>query len=175
MSPPPAAGAPRLIEVTVQLRAGSFVKRRSDGTIDYLAPLPSPFSYGEVRGTRSADGDAVDVLVWRARPAAGTTVRLPLQGAVDFVDAGADDPKLVCAAAPLRPWERRCILAWFAGFARAKALLAATRGATGRTWVRGWLDAATAAARLDAEAGAGPDGDLHRGATRGVGPSTGDD
>lgn len=134
----------------MQLRAGSFVKRRPDGRLDYVAPLPSPFSYGEVVGTRAADGDAVDVVVWGAWPRAGTTVALPLRGAVDFVDAGAADPKLVCAPSPLAPWQRAWILGWFAGFARAKALLARLRAVSGTTRVRGWLDVDAAAALLDA-------------------------
>ena len=156
MSADAGGRVPRLVDVAVQLRAGSFVKRRSDGTIDYLAPLPSPFSYGEVAGTRAADGDAIDVVVWAAWPRAGTTIRLGLRGAIDFVDAGVADPKLVCAARPLRPWERACVLAWFGAFARAKAVLAALRGVQGVTKVRGWLEADAAEALLDAAETATP-------------------
>jgi inorganic pyrophosphatase len=154
------------------LRRGAMVKRGSDGAIDYVSPLPCPFDYGEIPGSRGEDGDPVDVVVWGALPAPTLSAtgdpryRLPLQGAVDFVDEGAIDTKVVVGDTAPGTLGRAAILAFFGLLAAAKATRARLRprrdaaGAPPRCAVRGWLDRDAASARLDAiERAHDPDGD----------------
>jgi inorganic pyrophosphatase len=122
-----------LVEVVIDVPRGGFVKRRDDGSVDFVSPAPCPFNYGSVLGTRSGDGDRLDALVLGARLARGTRLRVRVVGRVRFTDAGQDDPKLVCSARPLGRLDRARIAAFFAFYARAKGLLNRLRGKTGPT------------------------------------------
>ena len=42
-----AAPGPEL-EVVIEVPRGSFVKRGSSGSVDFISPLPCPFNYGAV-------------------------------------------------------------------------------------------------------------------------------
>jgi inorganic pyrophosphatase len=123
--------------VRVEVPRGSFVKRSSAGHVDYVAPLPSPFNYGSVPGTRAPDGEPVDALLLGPRRPRDHEARCAVRAVVCFVDAGVPDPKLVCA--PWSPSERE--LAIVAGFFRAYAVLKGTlnrlRGVRGRTAYEG--------------------------------------
>ena len=125
------------VEVVVDVPRGGFVKRGDDGEVDFVSPVPCPFNYGSVPGTRSADGDRLDALVLGPRVARGKTVHRRVVGVVRFVDAGLDDPKLVCASVPLTSadWER--IDRFFRVYAAAKAVLNRLRGKRGRTALDG--------------------------------------
>ncbi len=124
------------VEVRVEVPRGGFVKWRANGRVDFLSPIPCPFNYGSVPGTRAADGDPVDALVLGPTLARGRTARFPVWGEVPFVDAGVADPKLVCA--PERPtgadWRR--IRRFFAVYTWAKRVVNRLRGRRGWTGVR---------------------------------------
>lgn len=128
---------PAALDVVIDVPRMGFIKRRDDGRIDYVSPLPCPFNYGSVPGTRSGDGDREDALVLGARLPRGTRIRLPVVARVRFLDAGLLDPKWVCSATPLLAAERARLLGFFVIFARSKALLNALRGKPGGTQLLG--------------------------------------
>ena len=69
--PPPT---PSVVDVMIEVPQWSFVKRKGDGSIDYVAPLPSPFpGYGSVPDSLADDG------VWRARGGVHPLHRIPGQ------------------------------------------------------------------------------------------------
>jgi inorganic pyrophosphatase len=121
------------IEVVIDVPLGGFIKRRDDGGIDFVSPVPCPFNYGSVPDTRSGDGDRIDALVLGPRLARGARVRLQVVARVRFTDAGQDDPKLVCSVRPLGRVDRARIAAFFGFYARAKGLLNLLRGKAGPT------------------------------------------
>ena len=48
---------PATLDVVIEVPQWSFVKRKGDGRIDYIAPLPSPFGgYGSVPYIPAEDG-----------------------------------------------------------------------------------------------------------------------
>ncbi len=124
------------VTVAIEVPRLSFVKRRPDGRVHFVSPLPTLFNYGSVVGTLAADGDPLDALVLGSRLRCGVRVRRTVQGVVDFVDQGLPDPKLVLATAPLSWGQRRQIESFFRLYAYAKRWLDPGPGAT--RW-RGWL------------------------------------
>ncbi|MCA9658161.1 MAG: inorganic diphosphatase, partial [Myxococcales bacterium] len=95
-----------------------MIKRRSDGAIDFVSPLPCPFNYGSIPGFVAGDGDPLDAVVLGARLPAGAKVRRRVVGVVDFIDDGCEDPKVICAEGPLSPGQRRGVELFFAVYAR---------------------------------------------------------
>ncbi len=136
------------VSVRVQVSAGGFVKRTGDGEIDFVAPLPCPFNYGELPGTLGGDGDPVDAVVLGPRIPRGELVAVRVQGAVAFVDAGAPDLKLVCSALPLSALQRAMVLNWFRGYGLAKRALNLARGKRGETRCTGWVSTEAAVAAV---------------------------
>jgi inorganic pyrophosphatase len=130
---------PDELEVDIEVPRGGFIKRTDRGSIDFVSPAPCPFNYGSVPGTQSGDGDRLDAVVLGARLPRGTRVRLPVVGCVDFLDAGRDDPKFVCSAAPLTAGQRLLLDGFFGLYARAKQVLNFARGARGATRYRGFV------------------------------------
>jgi inorganic pyrophosphatase len=129
---------PHELDVVVEVPLGGFIKRRDDGTVDFVSPLPCPFNYGSVPDTRAGDGDRLDAVVLGPRLPRHARVRVRLRGQVRFVDAGQDDPKLICSPSALSPRDRVRIRAFFWCYARAKALLNAARGKSGLTHYGGF-------------------------------------
>lgn len=119
--------------VVIEYPRGSFVKRRSDGRVDFVSPLPCPYNYGHVPGVMSGDGDPLDAVVLGPTLAAGARVELPVVAIVGFVDAGEEDPKVIFSAEPLSPAQRRGLAVFFRVYAAAKRALAACRGLRGAT------------------------------------------
>lgn len=144
-TPPPlvAAPAPRntvrvvalgdRIEVVIDSPRLSFIKRRDDGSVDFVSPLPTPYNYGSVPGTVAADGDRLDAMVLGPTLPRGAAVHTQVRGVVHFVDAGVEDLKLICSAAPLTHADLAGVRAFFVVYARAKRVLNALRGAAGPT------------------------------------------
>jgi inorganic pyrophosphatase len=124
---------PAETEVVIDAPRFSCVKRRDDGGVDFVSPLPCPFNYGSVPGTRSGDGDRIDAVVLGARLARGTCVRVRVHGLVRFVDAGADDPKWICSEARPGAADRHQLAAFFTLYALAKRVLNRARGKRGPT------------------------------------------
>ncbi len=126
-----------LVCVRVEVPRGSFVKRSSAGHVDYVAPLPSPFNYGSVPGTRAPDGEPVDALLLGARCARDHEARCGVWAVVRFVDAGVPDPKLVCAVHPPSERDLAVVVGFFRAYAALKSALNRLRGVRGRTAYEG--------------------------------------
>lgn len=125
--------------VVIEYPRGSFVKRRSDGRVDFVSPLPCPYNYGHVPGVMSGDGDPLDAVVLGRRLPAGARVELAVVAIVGFVDVGQEDPKVIFSAQPLTDLQRRGLELFFRVYALGKRALAATRGLRGATRFAGWL------------------------------------
>jgi inorganic pyrophosphatase len=138
---------PPEIEVLIEVPRGSFVKRGSTGRIDFVSPLPCPFNYGSVPQYIGLEGDLLDAVVLGPRLPYGTRKRVRAWGAVTLTDRGMSDDKLICAAGPLAPDERRKVLRFFRFYARCKALLNLWRRRPGRNACEGWCTASEAIAR----------------------------
>ena len=119
--------------VLVELPRWSVVKRRSDGSIDFIAPLPCPYNYGSIPELPSGDGDPLDAVVMGPTLRRGHRLHVPVVAVIDFVDAGRADPKVVCSDHPLSAADRAGLLGFFAVYARCKALLSRARGGAGPT------------------------------------------
>jgi inorganic pyrophosphatase len=141
--PKPAPGphaARSRVRVVIDTPRLGFVKRRDDGRVDFISPLPSPFNYGSVPSTTSADGDRVDAIVLGKRLARGSEVDCAVVAVARFVDAGVDDPKWICSDRPLSRADRALITAFFAVYVRMKRALHALRGEPGETRFDGLVE-----------------------------------
>ncbi|MBZ4417150.1 inorganic diphosphatase [Myxococcus sp. RHSTA-1-4] len=143
---PPLPSEP---EVLIECPRFSFVKRRADGTVDFVSPLPCPYNYGSIPGLVSDDGDPLDAVVLGARLPRGQRVRVPVVGVLGFIDEGRGDPKVVCSAGPMSAAERAGLERFFRVYAFFKRGLHRVRGNVPETRFVGWLTpgASTSAAR----------------------------
>jgi inorganic pyrophosphatase len=126
-------------DVRIEVPRGSFVKRRPDGSIDFVSPIPCPYNYGSMTGHTAPDGDPLDAVVLGPRIPYGRSVRAPIRAAIDFIDADTPDPKIICAADPLTHAQRRDVERFFRSYAVLKRMLHRVRGQKGRTACLGWL------------------------------------
>lgn len=136
-----------LVAVVVEVPRGSFLKRGSSGALDYVSPVPCPFNYGSVPAFTGLDGDLLDAVVLGPRLPRGSKVTVRAWGAVELIDAGRRDDKLICGYVPVPPWKRRLILLFFILYAKAKSLINLVKGNPGRNRCEGWREAASALAR----------------------------
>ena len=118
---------PPEVDVIVEIPRGSFLKRGSDGHIDFVSPLPCPFNYGSVPSHVGLEGDLLDAVVLGARLKLGTRLRVKAWGAVTLTDRGMADDKLICSSRALDASERQKVLRFFHFYAKCKALLNAWR------------------------------------------------
>ena len=123
---------PSSLDVLVEQPRASFIKRREDGSIDFVSPLPCPFNYGSVPGTCADDGDREDAVVLGPRLAKGVYTGLPVLARAHFYDAGRYDGKWVCGQA-LRASDRCALVAFFNVYAVFKRVLNRARGLSGST------------------------------------------
>jgi len=123
---------PETVEVCVEVTRGGRVKRRPDGSIDFVSPFASPFSYGSVTGRLAADGDPEDALILGAPIDVGTMVRRKVWGRVVFEDAGVPDHKWVCSTELPTETEWMTIEKFFRRYVWAKRALYVLRWKTGR-------------------------------------------
>lgn len=130
---------PEEVDVVIDTPRGSFLKRRDDGRIDFVSPLPSPFNYGSVPGSLSPDGDRIDVMVLGPRLGRGSRVRVAIVAIARFVDAGVPDPKWIASDSPLSSLDRAGLTVFFRTYVLLKRLLYARRGQTGVTRYEGLL------------------------------------
>ena len=117
---PDAKLFPAELDILVELSRGGLVKRAEDGRIELLSPLPCPFNYGGVPGTRAADGDREDVILLGPRVKTGSRVRARVVGRVEFIDAGQPDGKWICAYRPLERHDRVQLALFFQLYAQVK-------------------------------------------------------
>lgn len=122
---------PREPEVLVESPRWSVVKRRPDGGVDFISPVPCPYNYGCIPGWSSGDGDPLDVVVMGPRLRRGERRRVPVVGYVRFLDAGCEDPKVICSTRPLSTVDRMGLAAFFHTYALFKRVLHRVRGKRG--------------------------------------------
>ena len=146
MSATQGARLPR-VEVVIEIPRGSFLKRGSNGHIDFVSPFPCPYNYGSVHQYIGGEGDYLDALVLGRRLAIGTRVQVEAYGAVGLSERFMYDDKLVCARQPVTAGERNRIVGFFHTYAFCKGILNLLRGQRGRSRCEGWGDAAAAIAR----------------------------
>lgn len=125
----------RQVEVCVEAPRGTVVKRRADGRIDFISPVPVPFHYGHVVGETGGDGDPLDAILVGAGVRRGHRGRYTVRGVVHFVDQGQVDDKLVCGE--VGPGQRVAVELFFAVYVPAKRALQRWRGTGGWTGLRG--------------------------------------
>lgn len=123
---------PETLSVEVETPRGSFVKRRADGTLDFVSPLPCPYNYGAAVGHLGGDGDPLDVVLLGALLPKGQRVDAKVVGVVGFIDAGCDDHKVICGVPPSAPMTLGLKL-FFRLYAFAKRLLNRRRAQAGMT------------------------------------------
>jgi inorganic pyrophosphatase len=125
--------------VVIDVPRWSFVKRRDDGSVDFVSPLPAPFNYGHVPDSLAEDGEGVDAVVLGPRLARGTRLKIPVRGCIGFIDDGVSDPKWICGETPLSQTDRRRVEGFFRSYALAKTVINRVRGRNGETCCLGWL------------------------------------
>ncbi|WP_263771903.1 inorganic diphosphatase [Propionivibrio soli] len=135
------------LDVVIEIPRGSFLKRGSNGNIDFVSPLPCPYNYGSVPEYVGLDGDLLDALLLGPRLSLGSHHRVMAWGAVTFTDRGMKDDKLVCSTYPPSSQQREQVLRFFRFYAVCKGLLNIWRRRPGRNACEGWCDAAEAVAR----------------------------
>ena len=127
------------IHVEIEVPRGSLIKRKADGSIDFISPVPCPYNYGYVIGTVGGDGDPVDAIVLGPRLRRGHRARHRARAALRFIDAGDIDDKVVCSIRPLTLLERRALELFFMVYVHAKRALNGVRGARQETLLQGWV------------------------------------
>jgi len=138
---------PPEVDVVVEVPRGSFLKRGSTGSVDFVSPLPCPFNYGSVPTHIGLEGDLLDALVLGPRLPLGARVHVKAWGAVTLTDRGMSDDKLVCGERPPSASQRRNLLWFFHFYAKCKGLLNAWRSRPGRNACDGWCTSRVALAR----------------------------
>ncbi len=128
-----------LHSVVIEVPRWSFVKRKLDGRVDFVSPLPCPYNYGSIVEVVSPDGDPLDALVLGPRLARGHTALGTVRGVMGFCDDGLEDPKVICSALPLTLSDRRGVERFFALYAVMKRGLVRMRGRSGETRCTGWV------------------------------------
>lgn len=142
-----APSEPRELEVMIEVPRGSFLKRGSSGSIDFISPLPCPFNYGAVPTHLGLEGDLLDALVLGPRLRLGTRIRVKAWAAVTLTDRGMSDDKLICSDARPSPAEIAKVLRFFHFYAKCKGLLNLWRRRPGRNACEGLCTATEALAR----------------------------
>jgi inorganic pyrophosphatase len=138
------SSSPPQVEVVIEIPRGSFLKRDSEGRLDFVSPLPCPFNYGSVPCYIGGEGDYLDAVVLGPRLPRGTRVSATAYGAVGLSERGMYDDKLICAPGPLSHRERRAVLVFFHFYAFCKGRYNVLRGQSGQARCEGW-DSALAA------------------------------
>lgn len=138
---------PPVVEVVIEVPRGSFLKRGSTGSIDFISPLPCPFNYGSVPGYVGLEGDLLDAVVLGPRLPYGTRIRVKAWGAVILTDRGMTDDKLICSDHSPDLLQRQRVIQFFHFYAKCKGLLNIWRSRPGRNACEGWCDAIQALAR----------------------------
>jgi inorganic pyrophosphatase len=139
--PPPS------VEVVIEIPRGSFLKRGSDGAIDFVSPLPCPYNYGSIHQYIGGEGDYLDAVVLGPRLSAGSRVVVSAYGAVGLSERFMYDDKLICATEPITATQRAAVLRFFHLYATCKGVLNVLRRRRGRSRCEGWGGAEAAIAR----------------------------
>lgn len=92
----PSPARDEALRVTIEVRAGSFLKWGHDGGLDFLSPVPCPFNYGSVSGSLAEDGDPQDAIVLGRPMDRRAQVECRAIAIVRFIDKGVRDDKWIC-------------------------------------------------------------------------------
>ncbi len=130
--------ASRWVEVVIEVPRGGLLKRDACGRVEFVSPFPCPFNYGSVIGCSGADEDWTDAVVLGPSLARGRHVRVAVRGVVGFIDAGVDDPKLVCSLHDIAEEDRRRVLRFFRFYAWCKRIMQFRNRLGGATFCDGW-------------------------------------
>lgn len=128
------------VNVKIEVPRGGLVKRRADGTVDFVSPVPCPYNYGHVTHTIGGDGDPIDAIVMGPRLERGHEGHYRARAAIRFIDAGDIDDKIVCSLMPLTAGEKTTLIRFFRFYAQAKRVLHGARGVTKETRLDGWVE-----------------------------------
>ncbi len=130
---------PGIVQVEIEVPRWGFIKRKPDQRIDIISPLPCPFNYGSLPNTVAPDGDPIDAIVLGPRLAQGERLWVPVLGAVRFIDADQEDPKLICGDDALTWSAWLQVQAFFSAYARYKKAIYKVQGKRGRVAFEGWV------------------------------------
>jgi inorganic pyrophosphatase len=139
--------SPPEVQVVIEIPRGSFLKRGSDGHIDFVSPFPCPYNYGSIHQYIGGEGDFLDAIVLGPRLAAGSTVQATAYGAIGLSERYMSDDKLICSDGPITDTDRRRLLLFFRFYAFCKGWLNVLRREPGRSSCDGWGDASAAISR----------------------------
>jgi inorganic pyrophosphatase len=128
---------PQQLEVLIEHPRHAIIKRREDGSVDFISPLPCPYNYGSVPGTQAADGDREDALLLGPRLPKGLRARARVLARANFYDAGSFDGKWVCGDS-MSERERQGLIVFLHVNARWKTILTWLRRKSGRTSFEGF-------------------------------------
>ncbi len=134
---PDTMDLPATATVRIEVSRLDFVKRGADGSVDFVSPVPSFYSYGSVEGIAAADGDPQDALVVGAAPVRGSRVEYPVWGQVLFIDEGLADHKWVVGPTPPTPRQWANVAHFFRVYALAKRCMKLGRNSRGETRFNG--------------------------------------
>lgn len=143
------------VEVVIEIPRGSFLKRGSSDSLDFLSPFPCPFNYGSVHQYLGLEGDYLDAVVLGPRLRRGARVSVHAYGAVGVTDRGLYDDKLICGHRCLSARTRGWVLLFFRFYAKAKGVLNILRGQPGKNLCEGWCTAQSAIERATPVTGPG--------------------
>jgi inorganic pyrophosphatase len=91
------------MRIVVETPRWSFrkLKKTETGFKNVLtSPVPTPFNYGYIPGTRGEDGMPLDAIILGSKLQSGTTVNEGVIGRVLFIDDGKRDYKYYCKTIP---------------------------------------------------------------------------
>jgi inorganic pyrophosphatase len=138
---------PPRVKVVIEIPRGSFLKRGSNGHVDFVSPFPCPYNYGSIHEYIGGEGDFLDAIVLGPRLPAGTRIETTAYGAVGLSERFMSDDKLICDTLPILDSDRRNILHFFRFYAFCKGMLNRIRKQPGRSSCDGWGEASDAIAR----------------------------
>jgi inorganic pyrophosphatase len=118
----------REVEVEVEIPRGGRVKRRADGSVDYVSPVGAPFNYGCLPEEPGGDGDPLDAILFGPTLAVGARAAARVVGVVRFIDRGMPDDKLICHPGQIKRRERWLIHAFFGLLTPVRRALHVVRG-----------------------------------------------
>ncbi|MEM9188571.1 MAG: inorganic diphosphatase [Myxococcota bacterium] len=127
------------VRVRIEVSKGGFAKRDAEGRIEFATPIPCPYNYGSIIDTVSADGEGIDAVLLGGRVRRGELRTATVRAVARFVDAGQDDPKVICSTQPFQSKDRVLLTLFFRIYSRVKQVKQIFDGEAGRTRFIGWL------------------------------------
>lgn len=108
--------------IKIDTPAWSFIKYNDDGSVDYKSPIPCPFNYGSVLGTKGEDGDREDAILLGKKQEKGTELESNCVGVVRFIDAGENDDKYIFSDSKVTLLQKTSLYLFFRLFSLLKSL-----------------------------------------------------